>query len=175
MPADVQTPAAALQGTAMRRGKNPWYQSPDARSFVLARYVPFLAVGNLIWEALQLPFYTLWREDDPRAQLFAIVHCTAGDVMIGTASLLTAVMLFGRHDWPRAAHGPVLGMAMVAGLAYTVFSEWLNTMVTMGWQYADSMLRLPPFGTGIAPLLQWIVIPPVAYSLAYALGGRRLA
>ena len=104
-------------------------------------------------------------------QAFAVLHCTAGDVMIGTTSLLAAVIFSGRRDWPRARHGRVLGSATFAGVAYTAFSEWLNTQVTMSWQYAESMLRVPLLGTGMAPLLQWIVIPLAAYLLALSFDG----
>ena len=144
-----------------------WYRSRAALRFVFARFVPLLAAGNLVWEIFHLPYYTLWQEGTPRSRLFAILHCTAGDVMIGTASVLVAITLFGRRDWPHRGHGAVLGATAAAGVAYTLFSEWLNTEVTMGWQYAESMMRLPPLGTGIAPLLQWIVVPPLAYWFAH--------
>ena len=152
------------------RANVPWYRSRAAWRFVLARFVPLLAAGNLVWEVFQLPFYTLWQEGTPRTRLFAILHCTSGDVMIGTAALLASVMLFGRRGWPGLNHGRVLATATLAGLAYTVFSEWINTQVTMSWRYADSMLQVPPLGTGIAPLLQWIVVPPLAYWVAIVVG-----
>lgn len=82
-----------------------WHRSRAAWRFVLARFVPLLVAGNLVWENLQLPFYTLWQEGTPRSRVFAVVHCTIGDAMIGTAALFIAVMLFGRHGWPRLRHG----------------------------------------------------------------------
>lgn len=147
-------------------GNALWYRSRVAWRFVFARFLPLFAGGNLVWEILQLPFYTLWQEGTPRSRLFAILHCTAGDVMIGTAALLASVILFGRRGWPRFNHGRVLCAATFAGVAYTVFSEWVNTQVTMSWQYSEAMLQVPPLGTGIAPLFQWIVVPPLAYWLA---------
>lgn len=150
-----------------------WYRSAAVWRFVLTRFVPLLAAGNLVWETLQLPFYTLWREANFNAQMFAVFHCTAGDMMIGTAALLIAVILVGRRGWPHSRHGLVAGFATFIGLTYTVFSEWLNTQVTMGWDYAETMIRVAPLGTGIAPLLQWIIVPPVAYALAHALGRAR--
>lgn len=42
----------------------------------------------------------------------------------------------------------------------------------MSWAYTESMLQVPPLGTGITPLLQWIIVPPLAYVLAQALGRR---
>ena len=152
-------------------GNAIWYRSRAALRFVFQGFVPLLTAGNLVWEILQLPFYTLWQEGTPRSRLFAILHCTAGDVMIGTASLLVAVMLFGRRDWPRYHRRRVLGTAVLIGVAYAVFSEWVNTQITMSWQYGEAMLRVPPLGTGLAPLLQWIVVPPLAHSLARALRG----
>ena len=137
--------------------------------FVFMRFVPPLAAGNLVWEIFQLPFYTLWEEGTLRSRAYAVAHCTVGDVMIGTMALLASIMLFGRRDWPRFQHGRVLGAATFAGVAYTVFSEWMNTQVTMSWQYAESMFQVPPLGTGIAPLLQWLVVPPLAYWLAIVL------
>ena len=149
-------------------GEAPWYRSKLAWRFVVLRFAPLLGAGNLAWETLQLPLYTLWHEGTRQAQLFAILHCTTGDVMIGTASLLTSVMLFGRHGWPSSKHGRVLGTVMFVGAAYAVFSEWINTEVTRSWQYTEAMVRVPPLGTGLAPLLQWIVVPPLAYWLARA-------
>jgi hypothetical protein len=151
----------------------PWHSSPQAWRFIIRRYLPLLAAGNLMWELLQLPLYTLWREGDQGAMLFAVLHCTAGDIMIGIAALLIAIMLFGRYGWPQSRHGRVLGAATFTGMAYTVLSEWVNTEVTMGWEYGEAMVRVPPLGSGITHLLQWLVVPPVAYGLAYAMGMRR--
>lgn len=151
-------------------GATLWYRSPQARRFIFARFVPLLAAGNLFWEALQLPFYTLWREGTPQERVFAVLHCTAGDVIIGTTSLLFAVLLFGRRGWPSSQHGAVAAATVLFGVMYTIFSEWTNTQVTMSWQYAESMPRVPPLGSGIMPLLQWLIVPPLAYGLAWALG-----
>jgi hypothetical protein len=95
--------------------------------------------------------------------------------MIGTAALLMAIILMGRGGWPRSKHAHVLGAATFTGVAYTVLSEWVNTEITMGWEYGEAMLRVPPLGTGITPLLQWLVVPPAAYGLAYGIGMRRTA
>ncbi|MBI3916088.1 MAG: hypothetical protein HY322_03670 [Betaproteobacteria bacterium] len=150
-----------------------WHQSRAAWRFVLTRFVPLLTAANLVWKIFQLPFYTLWQEGTPRSRVFAILHCTAGDVMIGTAALLISVMFFGRRGWPRSRHGRVVGTATLIGVGYAVLSEWVNTEVTMGWAYAESMLRVPPLGTGVTPLLQWIIVPPLVYALAHALGRTR--
>ena len=64
-----------------------------------------------------------------------------------------------------AGFARVAGVAMAAGVGYTVFSEWLNTAVRGSWAYADAMPIVPWLGIGLAPLLQWIVVPCVAFWL----------
>lgn len=38
----------------------PWYRDREALEFVALRYLPWLAVLNLLWEIAQLPLYTIW-------------------------------------------------------------------------------------------------------------------
>lgn len=126
------------------------------------RYLGVMLAANFIWEIAQLPLYTLWTEGTPGEIAFAIIHCTGGDVMIAAAALALAVLLTRSWDWPAEGWGRVTAAATLIGLPYTVFSEWLNVDVRQAWTYAASMPRLPPLGTGIGPLLQWLVLPPLA-------------
>ena len=48
------------------------------------------------------------------------------------------------------------------GVAYTIFSEWLNIVVRQSWAYSEAMPVVPLIGVGLSPLLQWLVIPGVA-------------
>jgi hypothetical protein len=135
--------------------------SPDKVSWltVLRRYVSFMVLANLAWEFAQLPLYTIWWEGSPKEIIFAAVHCTGGDVVIATLSLLGALILVGHHGWPRERFGPVIVLTFLFGLAYTVFSEWLNTEIRGAWAYTDFMPRLPLVGSGLAPLAQWMILP----------------
>jgi hypothetical protein len=137
--------------------------APGSWLAVLRRYLPFVAVANLAWEMAHLPLYTLWNEESPREIAFAVVHCTAGDVLIATAALVLALLLFGDHDWPETRVPQVTAATVVLGVCYTVFSEWLNIEVRGSWAYSDLMPVVPVIDTGLSPLLQWIVIPLVAF------------
>src|SRR5829696_4004989 len=56
-----------------------------------ARFTALIFVGlNLAWEITQLPLYTIWWTDPGPRIAFAVLHCTAGDLMIGAASLAAA-------------------------------------------------------------------------------------
>jgi hypothetical protein len=129
----------------------PWYR-------VAKRYLGAMLVGNLLWEALHLPLYTLWETGTASYLAFVELHCSVGDLMIGTLTLLVAVILAGR-GWPLRNYHRVAVLAILFGLTYTVFSEWLNISVRGSWAYAATMPVVPVLGTGLSPILQWIILP----------------
>jgi hypothetical protein len=73
---------------------------PSAKRAVV-RYLGVVAVGNLVWEAVQLPLYTLWRTASPAYLAFAALHCWAGDLLIASATLGLGIMVAGRSRPPR--------------------------------------------------------------------------
>lgn len=132
----------------------------------LRRYIAFIAVANLLWEVAQLPLYTVWQKGSAREIAFAVVHCTGGDVLIASATLLSGLLLLGNSRWPEERYVAVAAFTIVAGLGYTAFSEWLNTSIRTSWTYTDLMPTLPALGIGLSPLAQWIVVPVAAFWLA---------
>ncbi|GIK96246.1 MAG: hypothetical protein BroJett029_04550 [Alphaproteobacteria bacterium] len=129
----------------------------------LRRYLIAIALGNLLWEFAQLPLYTIWHEGRTGEILFAVIHCTGGDILIASMALLGALIVAGNARWPNARFRPVTATAIVGGLDYTVFSEWLNTEIRGSWAYTELMPQLPLIGSGVSPLAQWIVVPMAAF------------
>lgn len=145
-----------------------WYRDRDARSLIACGYLPWLGGLNLVWETAQLPLYTLWREASAGTMAFSVAHCTAGDIAIGTVALVTVLILareraLAQWRWRRIAVWTAL-----AGAAYAVFSEWSNTAILGSWAYSELMPTLEVAGitVGSSPLLQWLVLPPLALHLA---------
>ncbi len=133
---------------------------------LVLRYLGAIAVGNLVWEAIQLPLYTLWRTATPPYLLFAVLHCWVGDLLIASFSLALSIIVVGR-GWPSRNYAATGMLAVLLGLSYTVFSEWLNVVVRESWAYAPAMPRVPPFGTGLSPLLQWLIVPTAGFVWAH--------
>ncbi len=127
---------------------------------VFVRWLGFSALLHLAWEIAQLPLYTIYREGDLGTIAFAVGHCTAGDLLISAATYLAAGLVARSGGWPLERPGTGLAAAVAVGMAYTVFSEWLNVSVRGSWEYAPAMPQL--FGIGLAPLFQWLVIPALA-------------
>jgi hypothetical protein len=128
---------------------------------VLLRYLAFTVVAHLVWETAQLPLYAIWTTGSWAILVFAVVHCTGGDVVIALTSLLLASVLVGRKTWPADNHGQVIIAATTIGVGYTVYSEWVNTVVRASWWYAEAMPRLPRLGTGLSPVAQRMILPPL--------------
>ena len=129
---------------------------------VLRRFILVTAVGHLIWEFAHMPLYTLWDTGTRSEIVFAAIHCTGGDVLIASATLLAALVLFGNNQWPDQAFAAVTLPMIIFGIGYTVFSEWLNIVIRQSWAYNEAMPVVPVLDVGLSPLLQWIVIPTVA-------------
>ena len=137
----------------------------------IRRYLVAVSLGNLLWETAQLPLYTLWRAGTPATITAAVLHCTAGDVLIAALTLMAALVVCGSSDWPRAGFARVALTTIAFGAGYTIYSEYMNTVVRQSWAYAELMPRLPWIGTGLAPLAQWLVVPPSALAWACRPGG----
>jgi len=131
----------------------------------LRRYVAVIATGNLVWEFLHMPLYTIWQEETPGKIVFAALHCTGGDILIALSSLTAALLLVGSGMWPAGRFRAVAALTVLLGVSYTIFSEWLNIVVRAAWTYSDLMPVVSLFGfeVGLSPLFQWIVVPSAAF------------
>lgn len=145
-----------------------WYRDRQGRSLILLGYLPWFAGLSLVWEIGHVRLYTLWTQADPAYIAFSIAHCTAGDVLIGSAALLSALILARERALAHWRWWRIATLAALFGAAYTLFSEWMNITVLRSWSYAESMptFELAGFEIGLSPLLQWLVLPPAALYLA---------
>ena len=143
-----------------------WFESAETWRFLALRFVPVLAVLNLAWEIVQLPAYTIWANGSPGYIAFAVAHCTAGDVLIGLATLAIALVATRAGAIAAWRVGAIGVVATLLAVGYTVYSEWVNVEIRGSWAYSELMPRLPVIGTGLAPLAQWIVIPGLALTIA---------
>ena len=128
-------------------------------------YFGVIAIGNLAWEILHLPLYTIWTTGTAREQAFAVVHCTGGDLLIALTSLVLALLLVGTPVWPAQGFARVAALTIVVGITYTGFSEWLNVSVRQSWAYSDWMPVIPlgALRIGVSPAVQWVIVPASAF------------
>ena len=111
-----------------------------------------------------MPLYTLWRTGSLGKIAFALIHCTAGDLLITTVILAAAAAVARRFRWPASGWRMVF-TTIALGAGYTIFSEWLNVQIRRSWSYTAAMPVVPFLGTGLTPLLQWLVVPGLALAV----------
>jgi hypothetical protein len=80
------------------------------------------------------------------------------------AALILAILTARLLRWPLFG-GRVILAAVLLGLGYTVFSEWLNVEIRRSWSYTEAMPLVPPLGTGLTPFLQWLIVPCLAFAI----------
>jgi hypothetical protein len=141
-----------------------WFGSGRPRALIV--YLAIILIGNLAWEALALPLYTIWTTGSFREQAVAVLHCTAGGVLIARSALLIALRTAGCEHWAIERFGPVL-------LVATIFSDWVNIEVRSRWAYSPLMPVVPLVGVGVSPLMQRIVLPALASRLTRCLAAGR--
>lgn len=129
----------------------------------LRRYMAVVATANLVWEFGHMPLYTLWETGTWGQIAFAALHCTGGDVLIALSAVMLALFTAGTPAWPAAGRERVVVLTLLFGLAYTLFSEWLNISVRQVWAYRDLMPVIPGLDAGLTPVLQWVLIPLGAF------------
>jgi len=151
-----------------RRAPEAWFRDRAALALIGRRYLPWLAALSLGWEIVQLPLYTIWDHPNAGYIAYAVLHCTVGDVLIGLASLLAALLATRAGTIEQWNHAAVTCVLIGVGVSYTAYSEWANTVLRASWTYSGLMptIRIAGVELGLSPLLQWIVVPPVALWLA---------
>jgi hypothetical protein len=149
-----------LASTVGRAGQ-PWLQ-------IVRRYLLFIAVGNMLWELVQMPGFADWSEARWTRIVFIAVLGTAGDILIAATSLVLVLVVIGDASWPSgpSSYWRVAALATLTGIAYTTYSEWRHAVVLHHWRYSTLMPLVPGLSVGLFPLLQWIVIPPLAFFCA---------
>ena len=131
--------------------------------------VLFAFLLNLPWELWQIP---LFKNMPSLAHWDGVILCTRaalGDAAIALPAFWLVAAVAGTRDWIRRPTGITLGAFVAIGPVVTIVLEYWATQIGARWEYAEQMPRLPLLGTGLAPLLQWLLIPPLVAWLVLSL------
>jgi len=121
----------------------------------------FAFLLNLVWEFWQVPFF---RDIVSASHWDGIKQCslaTAGDALIAVAAFSVTSRLGSGRDWYLNPGWRDMAVFLAVGVLATIFFEALATRALDKWQYGDAMPTLPIVGTGITPLAQWLIVPPL--------------
>jgi len=129
---------------------------PEVDAAVMAFFL------NFVWEFWQSPWYA----DVPElSHLDGVILCskaTFGDMVIALGAYSAVTLATRDRFWPRQLTAGRIGGYLAVGLIVTIALEWVATQVLDRWQYGAEMLVIPILGTGLLPILQWILIPLIS-------------
>jgi hypothetical protein len=129
--------------------------------------IPELNVGlfafllNYPWEFLQVPFYEGMQEARHWDAVLFCSRATVGDGVIAVLAFWGVAFAGAGRGWILRPTPRTVAAFTGIGLAVTLVLEWLATEVLDRWSYSDAMPELPVLGTGLLPVLQWILLPPL--------------
>jgi hypothetical protein len=121
----------------------------------------FAFVINFVWEMLQMPLFS-YPPDASLAQInLACLQASAGDAVMIVISFWIVAALKKDRGWILRPSLKSLALFLLPGIIMTIVFEALATGPLHRWAYADAMPTLPGLGTGMAPLAQWLILPPI--------------
>lgn len=123
--------------------------------------VIFSFLLNFVWELWQVPFFAFVPAAPHWEGILTCTRATLGDAGISLFAFWVAALAVRSRSWIEQGNRTAAALFLGVGVAVTVLVEWLATEVLSRWSYAPSMPVLPWIGTGLLPLLQWLIVPPV--------------
>lgn len=133
-----------------------------ARVRILAIFILFTFLFHFSWEILQAPLFARMPVMSHWEATLVCLRATIGDIGIALAAFSAGALLDRNVAWfLRPSAGALVGYLAVGVLFTTVF-EWHAVYWANRWAYSNLMPVVPLLGIGASPLLQWLLIPPVA-------------
>ena len=121
----------------------------------------FAFLLHFVWEMWQIPFFTATSSDSHWVGVVACTRATVGDAAISLVAFWFVAAVARSRSWILDSSPSQVGTFVAVGVVITIMLESLATGPLKRWSYTSLMPLLPVLGTGIVPLLQWILLPPL--------------
>ena len=114
---------------------------------------------NFVWEYIQAPTYAGMIEMNHWDGIKLCTSATFGDVGFALTAFWITSLASRSRQWIFEPKAWQLLMFLGIGIGLTIGFEFYYTTISLRWTYSELMPLVPPFGTGLSPLLQWVVVP----------------
>lgn len=128
----------------------------------------FALLLNFPWEFMQTPLFDGLARMPHWEAVKGCARATLGDAVILLIAYGSVAAVGSGRNWIMAPTRLQMTAFVLIGVSITVAIELLATRGWWysGWSYSAAMPVLPGLHVGLVPLLQWIVLPPLAVVLA---------
>ncbi len=123
-------------------------------------FLLFGFMANFIWEMLQMPFFSFSTGMSITEINNACIQASIGDAVMLVFMFWISKALLKSRRWIFHLNAKRIGLFLVPGIIMTVIFEAIATGELNRWAYGDLMPTLPFFGTGLVPIVQWLIVPP---------------
>ncbi len=120
---------------------------------------------HFVWEMWQVPFFAGMPSTSHWSGVGICTQATFGDAAMAVTAFWAAALVHRSRQWFRKPRAGEWVVYLAVGLVLTVAFEWLATGPLERWSYAPEMPQIPVLGTGLLPVLQWVVVPPLALAI----------
>lgn len=123
----------------------------------------FALLLNFPWEMVQVPLYAGMAQAPHWQAVRSCARATVGDAGIMLLAFWTVAAIDGGRRWILQPSRRQLALLVGIGVVITMMIEWLalRGLWLAAWRYAPEMPLIPGLRIGMAPIIQWIVIPPL--------------
>lgn len=130
--------------------------------YVLSVFITAVLL-NFAWEMIQMPFFEGMTYDSPGNWLLCF-RASITDALLILLIFGAGKLLFKKWDWPLKLNVRKVSFLLVAGFIIAVYFE-IDALQTGRWAYSIHMTILPPWGVGLVPLLQMLLLPYVSFKV----------
>lgn len=139
-----------------------WGSAPtEAQGRPEANVAAFAFLLNFPWEAWHIQLYRSLETLSYREAVTFVTVASVGDAALAVIAFWAVAAATRSRIWILEPTPKRIAGFVGVGLGITIAWEWLATRVLDWWQYADTMPILPLLGTGVSPVLQWVLLPPL--------------
>jgi hypothetical protein len=117
---------------------------------------------HFVWEMWQAPFFADMVSNAHWSEVVVCSRAALGDAAMAVVAFWGGAIPRRSRYWFFAPRGWEMLIYLAIGLTLTVVFEWIATGPLARWSYAPEMPLLPILGTGLLPVLQWVIVPPIA-------------
>jgi hypothetical protein len=121
---------------------------------------------HFVWEFIQVPAFEGMPRTGHWEGILLCLRATVGDVGLGLLAFWAASLAAHSRSWVLEPRRWPMTVFIAVGLGLTIVLEYYSTEIAGRWSYSEIMPLIPGLGTGVTPLLQWTLIPPVVVWLA---------
>ena len=131
-------------------------QTPEFSVFVFALLL------NYPWELIQAPLFEGMAAAPHWEAVKVCTRATFGDGIIMLIAFWAVAVAVRSRRWLLNPRAWQVAAFIAVGVLITIVLEHFATRSShplWGWEYSSLMPTLPVLGTGLTPLLQWIMLP----------------